>query len=335
VSIVLVNWNGKQDTLECLASLSDIDYPAFDVIVVDNGSADDSAEVIRRAYPGVALIETGKNLGFAGGNNVGIRYALSHGTDYLFLLNNDTVVDSEIVRQFLEARRTIGHEAILGAKIYYYSDRQRIWYAGAKWNRDILAFKHVGQGYVDDGRSFSSVEETDYACGCALFVSAKVLKEIGLLDETLFLNFEETDLCYRARRAGYASYVVPAATVWHKISTSFGGHGSPLYHYFLTRNKLHWARRHLSRADRLAVHKQLLHELLLDSTPPRPLLRRSEGESLRTALWRSCRGYRELWTIRYGDPVRRARLWGLRDYLLGRRGDCPAGVRTLATGARS
>src|SRR4030067_3270221 len=103
ISIIILNWNGLSDTLECLESVKKIDYPSFEIIVVDNGSTDGSATTISRLHPGVVIIETGKNLGFAEGNNVGIRYALNNGSEYIFMLNNDTIVDPQIVKSFLEA----------------------------------------------------------------------------------------------------------------------------------------------------------------------------------------------------------------------------------------
>jgi GT2 family glycosyltransferase len=301
VAIIVVNWNGPNDTVACIESLHRIDYSNFEIIVVDNGSTDDSVKLLREQCPDVFLIETRENLGFAGGNNVGIREALRRDADYVLLLNNDTVADPQVLRRFVDAAALIRNDAILGAKIYYFSDPDRIWYAGAEWDVGFVRFRHIGKGCIDDGTRFNSLAETAYVCGCALFVSGRLLDMIGLLDEEFFLNFEETDLCYRARRAGYRSYIVPGAKVWHKVSTSFGGEESPLYHYFLMRNKLLWAKKHLPLMERLVIQKWALGELLRELTPLGGL----------------------------SDPVRRAKLWAARDYLLGRRGDCPPAVRAL------
>lgn len=303
ILIILLNWNGRDDTLACLESVRKIDYKNFEVVVVDNGSIDDSVKVIRETFPEVTVLETGENLGFAGGNNVGIRHALEKGADYLFLLNNDTVVDPQILGRFMDATAHIGQEGILGAKIYYYLEPEKIWYAGAKWNRENSCFLHVGQDCMDDGKSFNTISETDYACGCALFVSARLLHRIGLLDEEYFLTFEETDLCYRAKKLGWKSYFVPEAKVWHKVSTSFGGAGSPMVSYYLTRNKLLWAIKNLSLSERLIIYRMIFKELL--------------------------RIFTEACRRRYLDPVRKAKIIGVRDYILQRFGNCPESILRL------
>jgi GT2 family glycosyltransferase len=169
ISIIVLNWNGKIDTLECLQSVYRIDYTNFDVIVVDNGSSDDSVQAIRDSFPEVTVLETNENLGFAGGNNVGIRYALKNGADYIFLLNNDTIVDPRILKQFIEVSKSIDDRGILGAKIYYYNEPEKIWYAGAKWVDKSSQCDHLGEGKIDDGISFNTITETGYACGCATF----------------------------------------------------------------------------------------------------------------------------------------------------------------------
>ncbi len=329
VSIIILNWNGKRDTLECLDSVRRIDYPHFDIIVVDNGSTDDSVSAIRKAFPDVVLLETGKNLGFAGGNNAGIRYALKQGADYLFLLNNDTIVDQQILGCFMDASVRIGQEAILGAKIYYHAEPDRIWYAGARWLEDISRFDHLGQGCIDDGKDFNTLSETDYVCGCALFVSARLLNRVGLLDEEFYLTFEETDLCYRARKAGYKSYFVPKAKVWHKISVSFGGEGSALFHYFLMRNRLLWAKKNLSISERLIIYRRVSYELLRYLLPPRFRVDDPGEESLMKSMFSSFKAYKEKYRQKQDSPLRKAKLWAVRDYLLHRFGDCPEAVRTL------
>jgi GT2 family glycosyltransferase len=329
IFIILVNWNGKSDTIECLESLRKIDYPNFDVILVDNGSSDDSVHSIQKAFPAVVVLETGENLGFAGGNNVGIHYALEHGADYLLLLNNDVVVDSQILNSFVAALVQIGKEAILGAKIYYYSKPTTIWYAGARWQPEISAFQHIGQGRIDNRTDFNAIAETDYACGCALFVSAGLLNRIGLLDETFYLTFEETDLCYRARKYGCKSYFVPEAKVWHKISTSFGGENSVLFHYFLLRNKLLWAEKYLSLSERLVIYRRVASELVQYLLPPRFRADSSAEKPLMTAIFSAFKTYGEKYRQKRDRPLRKAKMWAVRDYLLRRFGNCPHYVSAL------
>ena len=122
VAIIILNWNGKKDTLECLESVRKIDYQNFEVIVVDNGSSDDSLKAIQSKYPEICILETGENLGYAGGNNFGMRHALQNGADYILILNNDIIVDSQLINSFIDASALIPKGGIFGAKIYYYSN---------------------------------------------------------------------------------------------------------------------------------------------------------------------------------------------------------------------
>lgn len=321
VVVVILNWNGRDDTLACLASATAIIYPNFRVIVVDNGSADDSVAAIRAAFPEIEVIATGRNLGFAGGNNVGIKRSLEIGSDYVLLLNNDAEVDPGILDAFVAAARQFPDAGVFSGKIYFHAEPSRIWYAGAQWNSGASRFDQIGEGMVDDGVSYSNPRETDYACGCAFFVPAGRLREVGLLDEDYFLYFEETDWCYRARKAGHPSVFVPDARVWHKVSVSFGGEGSPLALYFITRNRLLWARRHVSLSRRLRVHAEIIRSLIQRFLAPSSGTQVG-GPFILKAWW---------WSVRDAlrDPRNIAVFLGVRDFWLGRFGNCPDEVRAL------
>src|SRR5436190_7401977 len=136
VAVIVLNWNGRDDTLACLESLAGLNYDNFQVMVVDNGSTDGSVGAIRPRFPGVEIIETGRNLGFAEGNNVGIRLALDRGMDYVFLLNNDTVVDPSLLSELVAAAERCPEGGIFGAQILYHSDPLKIWFAGARWDEE-------------------------------------------------------------------------------------------------------------------------------------------------------------------------------------------------------
>lgn len=325
----MLNWNGKNDTLECLASIGKMDYPNLDVILVDNGSQDGSVAAIQREFPEVMIVETESNLGFASGNNMGIRHALRNGAEYALVLNNDTIVDPQLIKSFL-ASSTIERKAgIFGAKIYYYSQPNKIWYAGGRWVNKLSQFIHVGMGCLDNGKDFVSVVETDYVCGCAFFIKAEVLRKIGLFDEKFFLTFEETDLCYRARRAGFKSLFIPDAKVWHKVSVSFGGEGSPLFHYFMTRNILLWAERHLPLDDKLKLYRNMLKMIAKEVLPPGFRTVITEKHIRFRSTFEILRKYAEACRRKYKDPARKAILIAVRDYLLRRFGNCPESIRSL------
>ncbi|MDP1864705.1 MAG: glycosyltransferase family 2 protein [Thiobacillus sp.] len=325
IAIIILNWNGANDTLACLDSLTSLTHPNFNVIVVDNGSSDDSLALLRpyRAPYPLTLIETGANLGFAEGNNVGVRAALETGADAVLLLNNDTVVDPYLVSAFVDAAKLHPEGGVFSAKIFYHAEPDKLWYAGAKWLADEQHFQHVGIGEIDDRKRYEDVVETDYASGCALFIRAEVINKIGLMDPKFFLTYEESDWCYRARAADFKCLFVPGAKLWHKVSASFGGVESPLQIYFYSRNILLWAERYLPRAAYWSLFRKTLRNSIRFSMSPiedGPLLKRWVWGCL--SVWRRLR--------RDGDDVTgRARYLGFRDYLLRRFGDCPDEVRCL------
>lgn len=233
----MLNWNRPQYILPCLDSLSGMDGLPYRVIVVDNGSTDGSPTLIRERFPDVILIENGRNLGFAEGNNVGIRYALQSGSDYVLLLNDDTEVDPHFLRSLIEVAESDDAIGVVGPKICYYDEPQKIWSGGAII--DELGRSHElrhNENEMDDGRH-DVVEEVDLVSGCAILVKASVIEEIGLLDPRFFAYFEETDWCARARKAGFKIVYVPQARIWHKIRPEVRGQ-SPQYVYLMTRNRL-------------------------------------------------------------------------------------------------
>ncbi len=320
ISIVILNWNGRDDTLACLDSVFRIEYPSFDVIVADNGSVDGSVSAVRAQFPSVHIIENKANLGFAGGNNPAIFHALTSGAEFIFLLNNDTVVDSGILRAFIDASNRIPNAGIFGAKIYYFAKKDTIWYAGGWWNQRNLRFGDYGANQVDYGQ-FDEISRTDWVIGCALFARAEVFKNVGLLEEKFFLNYEEIDFCFRAKSAGYDCAFTPFARVWHKVSVSFGGDNSPLKAYFNERNRLLWARRNMSYVNQLRIYVRATHAFLARTL--RPLLGRTIAgrRNLKTWWWAIVAEYR--------SPLNRALARGYVDFWLRRFGDCPESVRSM------
>jgi hypothetical protein len=241
--IIILNWNGLADTLECLESLARLDYADYEVVVVDNGSTDRSVETIRARFPHVALIETGENLGFAEGNNVGLRYALDQAADYVLLLNNDTVVDPGLLTALVKVMERDGEIGVASPLVFHYGVLDEIWAAGAviNWADGSTQRLRAGERAGKD----ESICDADFVTGCALLTKREVVEKTGFLDADYYLYYEEVDWCVRAHKQGYRIVCVPQAKIWHKTSRSIGA-SSPLVSYYMTRNALLLLRKHLA-----------------------------------------------------------------------------------------
>ena len=237
VSIIILNYNGREDTLACLRSMEHLTYPNVQVIVVDNGSTDGSVEAFRAQHPRFTLIETGANLGFTGGTNVGIRYALEHGADYIMLLNNDTVVAPDMLDVMVAVMEANPGVGVTGPTIYYYDAPETIWSAGGgiDWSRGLTWM--IGIDEEDKAQFGLSPRSVDFVTGCAILARREVWQKVGLLDDKFFMYYEETEWCVRARRAGFDIMHVPSAMVWHKISKEQRAASTRTY-YYMTRNRL-------------------------------------------------------------------------------------------------
>ncbi len=232
VYIILVNWNGKDQTLACLQSLNALSYGNARIVVVDNASTDGSTEAIHAAFPAVAVLGMERNLRFAGGTNAGLRYALDHGAEGLLILNNDTTIEKDFLTAMVARLQLDEHVGMVAPKICYYDHPDRLWFAGGSLSMWTGTMRHIGirekdQGQYDDGR------EIEYASGCCILTRRAVLDKIGLLDESYFMYTEDADWCMRARRAGFRIIYEPRACIWHKVSMSSGGHLS----WYKTKNK--------------------------------------------------------------------------------------------------
>lgn len=219
VSIIIVNWNGWRDTVECIASTRQLDYPNFEVIVVDNASTDDSVGRIREHCPEVRIIEAGENLGFAGGNNVGIRAALKAGAHYVWPLNNDTVVEARALSQLVEAHAAHPNAGALGSKILFFDRPKTVWFAGGFISKTWGWTQHRGESETDSEENLSP-SPVDYVSGASMLVPSLVLEKVGLMREEYFLYWEEVDWCTRIRKAGFDVLYVPASRIWHKVGAS-------------------------------------------------------------------------------------------------------------------
>lgn len=260
VYIIVLNWKGWEDTTECLNSIYRITYPRYRIVVVDNFSSDDSVSCIRQWAEGKGLrflsyekdiiqnksfktqnseacdsktliiIQTGENIGYAGGNNVGIRYALKNNADYVLILNNDTIVSPNFLEPLVlsaEREKIIG---IIGGKILdYYKPDEIQTIGGGLYNPWLGRAKYV-----------TTTGEVDFVSGCMMLIKNTLLNDIGLLDESYFLYFEEADFNFKAKAKGWKIAVNPESTIWHKQSKAIGGNISPLKDYYGTRNAFYF-----------------------------------------------------------------------------------------------
>ncbi|MCX6354502.1 MAG: glycosyltransferase family 2 protein [Candidatus Aureabacteria bacterium] len=242
VAAIVLNYRRPQDTIECVRSLQGSEEIGLAVIIVDNGSGDDSAERIAAAFPALTLLRAPSNLGYAGGNNIGIREALRGGAEYLFIVNNDCTVAPDAVAKMFDAARSSG-AGIVSPAVYEYSRPDILQYAGYR-NLHLLAQGiPIGEGEIDRGQ-YAQGKEMNAAPGCAMMIGRSVFEKVGLFDERFFCYSEELDLCRRATEAGYRILFDPAAHVWHKKAATLDER-SPEYLYYLTRGRLIYARKHL------------------------------------------------------------------------------------------
>lgn len=242
VHIIVLCWNGWDDTRECLESLRLVTYPRACVVVVDNGSTDGTPGRVASDFPEVDLVCNGRNLGFAEGNNVGIRRALDLGADYVTLLNNDTVVEAGFLEPLVHALRdpTVG---AVSPEIRYHDRPDSAWFSGGAIDWRTGWAYHTPK---DHSRGAQPVE-TPILTGCCVVVARDVLLRVGQLDERFFLIYEDTDWSVRATRAGYRAVVVPDSRILHKVSASFRRDMPTLGTFYFTRNGLLFISKHAHR----------------------------------------------------------------------------------------
>ena len=234
VTIVVLNWNGWKDTISCLESLKKLDYENFKLVVVDNASTDDSVTKIQQAVSGIELLQTGANLGFGGGCNTGIRHALSCGAEYIWLVNSDAVADSNALSALVDVADHNPALASVGSVLYEVDqmDKVQLW-GGGKVNLWAGKSRH---------RLFAG--PLDFISGASMLLRRSALEEVGLFDqETFFMYWEDTDIQYRMRKAGWQIAVADNSRLWHKQFASLGKHSELLDQYFI-QSGVRFFRRH-------------------------------------------------------------------------------------------
>lgn len=235
LTIILVNWNRSQDTLNCIQSIYASTYPNYCIVVVDNGSCDDSLLHLRQHKSRFVLLEAGDNMGFTGGNNLGIRYALNHNAAYVLLLNNDTFVAPDALEKMMRVAESDKCIGIVTPKILFHPKRHIIWSAGTDYNSRYM-IGHLSGYNLEDVGQLDHERALVWATGCAMLIQRKVITEVGLLCDDYFAVGEDMDYSLRVTKAGYWIRYEPSAVIWHKESASAGGHDAPQYVYYQMRN---------------------------------------------------------------------------------------------------
>jgi GT2 family glycosyltransferase len=230
---IVINWNRWEDTAACIQSMKSMNYPNLKIILVDNASTQTCDPEIAQFFTEIEIIWNTENIGFASGVNLGIKRALQLEADFIFTLNNDSLVDPGCLMAMVNFAEEEPSAAILGPKIYYMDPPDRIWFAGANRDRLTLALLNFGRGKKDCAK-FDFTRKVTYLCAGAMLIRKEVIESVGGFDPGYFMYYEDCEFCMHASSNGYNLYYVPEARVWHSVAVSTGGEGSVLESYYRT-----------------------------------------------------------------------------------------------------
>ncbi len=294
VGVILLNWNGKEDTQECIPSILASGYPHISIYVVDNNSKDpQEIKEIKRRFPTVIDLPQTENLGFCEGNNVGIRKALEDGVDYVMLLNNDTTIQPDTIEGLVRNFPVLKDVGAVSPVIIDVPE-MRIGFTGAKWIPEQAKFELLAAGSDYEALRKKEPYLSEFANGCCLFTSAEILNKVGLLDPRYFAYFDEADWCKRLEKAGYCSYVVPEVFIYHKGSSSTP---SLVGIYLMTRNRLLWMKEQLPFQIRKRSFSYLFKEIFWHIFNIMGLTKRNYTKQFSRAL---LQGVKDSWRGRFG-----------------------------------
>jgi len=276
---VILNSNRRDDTLACLSSLEQNSYANRRTIVLDNASSDGSVDAVRTSFPGVQIIELDQNLGYAGNNDVGIKAAMDQGADWVFVLNEDTILAPDCLEKLVAVGESEPAIGIVGPLVYHHDEPEVIQSAGGKMNRFFQGW-HRGQNEPDHGQ-YDHPEPVDWITGCGIMVRREVIEQVGAIDERFFYYVEEFEWCIRARKSGWKIFFAPQAKLWHKgVQRNY--QPKPSIMYYLTRNRLFLLyKHHASFITWLVTWSELLRTLI--SWTVRPKWR--SKTAYRNAMW--------------------------------------------------
>jgi GT2 family glycosyltransferase len=315
VAVITINFRGASDTIECIESLLEQDHPSFRIFVIDNASGDDSVESIERwggklgdafiSIPPekaelvshaarVVLIRAPENLGFAGGNNLGMKVAKNWEPKYFWLVNNDTVQDKSALSALAEVAGADEGAGMVCSKVLYHQRPDTIESLGSRLIIPLGVFRHIMQGKKDSDAP-ASPSEVPFIYGCSFLVKAELVRQVGPMEEKYFLLREESDWCLRARRLGWRAYCAPGSRVWHKVTSTMGKR-SNIFFYYVTRNTLLFMKEHYPIfliTSSIAMVPLVTGLVLVDS------LFSGRGALLRR-LWMAALGYLHFFQGRFG-----------------------------------
>lgn len=244
IGIIIVNYNGANYQNDALRTIYASSYQNFEVIIVDSDSKDNSIALAEKEYPQIHYLLQNENVGVAKGNNIGIKYAIEElNVEYILLINNDIELDINTLSELINKA---SEKIITVPKIYYYDPHDMLWFAGGEmyWNKGESG--HIGNFKTDKGQ-YDEEKIIGYSPTCCMLIHRKVFEEIGAIDETVFMYFDDTDLCVRMNDAGFKIKYIPSAFMWHKVSSTGGGMDSKVYVYYNFRNKFYFMNKYKDR----------------------------------------------------------------------------------------
>ncbi|MFA6533266.1 MAG: glycosyltransferase family 2 protein [Patescibacteria group bacterium] len=282
VAIIVLNWNQAQLTIETINSILTINTDSFkfQIYLVDNGSDDNSLVLFSNTYKqnkSISILETGRNLGYVGGNNFGIKKALKTSPDYVLVINNDVIVNKNFLKELLTVAATDKNIGLLGPKIYFAPGHEYqqhryhkteigkvVWSVGGDMDWNNILGSNRGIDQVDNHQFDNMDLDIDFISGCCFLVKTEIFKKIGFLDDKYFMYLEDADFCQRIKKAGYKIAYVPKSIIWH-INAGSSSIGGPLHDYFLTRNRLLFGFRYASLRTKLALFRDSIQRLFVGS----------------------------------------------------------------------
>ncbi len=268
IAIILVNWKNYDDTKNCLKSLYLSNNTSFNIILIDNESKEKSASKLKESFPHITILPQETNLGFTGANNLGIKYGLALGAEYIMLLNNDTIVPKNFMTPLLTTLRSNSQIAAVQPKIMFADKPDKIWSGGGIYNSLIASTTTIGYDQLDSEK-YNKPTYLDWLTGCCILLKAEIISEVGLLNNHFFAYYEDVDWSLRIRKLGYLLAYNPSVPIYHKAgassktkSKSADGFLSPFVHFLNIRNHIFLVRLHAKGFHAINAHVFLLLKII-------------------------------------------------------------------------